>query len=112
MKIMPVDKDSIRAICNLNGASVIFKEVALGSTRRYYCNIKTKYTEYNKIQIFYKEGKLTPKKENNYIMIYGPSKYLYISGNDLCNKGVNYYRNLPPESEEFKSKELGNFIKG
>ena len=112
MRLLPVDKDTIRAICNLNDASVIFKEVAIGSTKRYYCTIKTKYTERGSIQIFYKDCKITPKKEHNYILIFETGKYIYVSGTDLYNKGVNYYRHLDTNSEEFKNKELGNWIRG
>ena len=112
MKLLPADKDSIRAICNLNDASVIFKEVTLGSNKRYYCNIKTRYTERTGIQIFYKDCKITPKKEKNYILIYEGGKCLYVSGTDLYNKGVNYYRHLSIDSEEFKDKELGHFLRG
>ena len=112
MKLLPTDKDGIRAACNLNGASIIFKEVSIGSTKRHYCTIKTKYTERTGIQIFYKESKITPKKENYYIMIFDKGRYLFISGVDLYNKGINYYRNLSPDSEEFKDKDLIKWIKG
>jgi len=112
MRLLPIDKDAIRAICNLNGASVVFKEAAIGSTRRYYCDIKTKYTVRSGIQIVYKESKLTPKKERNYIIIYETGKCIYVSGVDLLNKGVNYYKNLSSDSEEFKNKELSNWLKG
>jgi len=112
MRLLPVDRDGIRAVCNLNDASVIFKEVSIGSTKRYYCTIKTKYTERSGIQIFYKESKITPKKENYYIMICDKGQYLFISGVDLCNKGINYYRNLTPGSEEFKNKELIQWLRG
>ena len=112
MRLLPVDRDGIRAICNLNDASVLFKEVSIGSTKRCYCTLKTKYTERSGIQIFYRESKITPKKENYYIMICNKGQYLFISGVDLCNKGINYYRNLTPGSEEFKSKELIQWLRG
>ena len=112
MKLMPADKDSIRAICNINGASVVFKEITLGSSRRYFCDIKTKYTERKGIQIYYKECKMSPKKEKNYIIIYEMGKCIYVPGIDLYNKGPNYYRNLSIDSEEFKSKELCSFLRG
>ena len=47
MRLLPVDRDGIRAVCNLNDASVIFKEVSIGSTKRYYCTIKTNRKKYH-----------------------------------------------------------------
>lgn len=112
MRLLPVDRDGIKAVCNFNDASVIFKEVSIGSTKRYYCTIKTKYTERSGIQIFYKESKITPKKENYYIIIFDKGRYLFISGIELYNKGINYYRNLSQDSEEFKNKELIKWLRG
>ncbi len=109
--LLPADKDTIRAICNLNDASIVFKNISVGSNNNiYYCNIKTKYIERTRVQILYKDWKFTPKKENNYIMIYELGKYIYVTGKELLEKGINHFRNLSTNSEEFKDKELKNLF--